>query len=464
MLICSGVFVNTAMAFEIQTDSVPEKLVVSNVVIMGNKTTKTWVIERELSFAPGDSLTAFELNNAIIISKNNLNNTSLFNTVDIHYVLGSSKNIEVFILVNERWYVWPNVIFELAETNFNSWWENKDFSRINYGVSLSHKNFRGRNEEVNIHAQFGFTERIALSFNTPYLNKRKTLGFGFKVAYSQNHEVNYTSLDNRRVFYKDVAEVQQQEIKTAVNFRYRKKFYSTHMIEAWHEEVGISDSVSALNPDYLLGDKNRQQFIGISYRYLMDQRDNKIYALTGTYLDAGLNKLGLGLLDSEVDLWWSKIEVKKYWALGKKTYLAAMARGQFFLNERQPYYLSDGLGYTDKSTIRSYELYVIDAQQMAISKIQFRYQLKSAKPRDLPLMPFQKFRKFYYSVYLGVFSDAGYAWDSYHYPLNQMANDIQYGSGISLDVTSVYDLVFRAEYSMNKFGEHRLFLHFVAPI
>jgi hypothetical protein len=76
----------------------------------------------------------------------------------------------------------------------------------------------------------------------------------------------------------------------------------------------------------------------------------------------------------------------------------------------------------------------------------------------------ERFGKFHYAFYLGIFSDAAYVDDQIGYTGNNLANQIQFGNGISLDFVSYYDIVIRAEYSINKFGESGLFLHFVAPI
>ena len=66
-----------------EVDSLSNKIhVVSKFQIIGHRTTKPWVIERELDFKIGDTLTRYELNNAISVSKINLTNTSLFNFID----------------------------------------------------------------------------------------------------------------------------------------------------------------------------------------------------------------------------------------------------------------------------------------------------------------------------------------------------------------------------------------------
>ena len=82
----------------------------------------------------------------------------------------------------ERWYVWPNPIFELSERNFNVWWHDfkannySDFSRVNYGLFLVWENFRGRNELLKMKYRRGFKEHYLFNYEIPYFNKKKTLG------------------------------------------------------------------------------------------------------------------------------------------------------------------------------------------------------------------------------------------------------------------------------------------------
>lgn len=439
-------------------------VLIHKIHILGNKSTKIWIIQRELSISEGDSLTGFELVNQLKISKQNLINTFLFNFVDTRYVIDELNRAEVYIMLSERWYFWPIPILDLAETHLNSWWVNKDFSRISYGVDFRKKNFRGRNDELNLFAQLGYTQLLAIEYTVPYINKKQTLGFKARLSYGQNHEVNYISDDNLRLFYKDVNKIQQRTSGSEMTFIYRRQFYSRHLFGIGFGHVEIGDSILELNPDYLTSGKKKMNYFNLSYRYLLDSRDNQNYALRGRYFSGTLIKYGLGLLSPSVDLWWVKLEYKHYWQLFPRVYPAFLTQIHFYPNRRQPYFLRDGLGYEDKSTIRSYELYVIDAQQFAIAKFQLRYQLVAPKSYNFNFIPLNKFKKVHFSLYAGIFGDIGYAYDRYGYPNNEMANSLQYGSGISLDIASYYNVVFRTEYSLNKFGEHGIFLHFVAPI
>ena len=447
-----------------QGDSLPPSYMVRNIILVGNKKTKNWIIERELSFKVGDSIPGERMQALLDRSRSNLWNTSLFTSVDLRFTSNDRNEADIFVVVSERWYVWPQLIFELAENNLNAWWEHKDFSRITYGVNINHKNFRGRNEEFNVNIQYGFTELLALSYSVPYINKARTLGMGLQASYGQNHQVNYNSDHNKRLFYKNLDEVQQRFVKSGFQLSYRPKLQARHSFGLSYNQVEISDSIKARNPNYLPGDRKDEKFLIANYTYVYDRRNNKAYAVKGIFFMAAFSQVGLGLLGSNVSQSWTQLEVKKYWQLRKSLFFSVLGRTQCYFSGKQPYFIRQGLGYSDKTTIRSYELYVIDAQQLAIAKAQLRYRFLSTSPRDLEFIPFSKFRKFYVNAYLGLYTDAGYAWDTGVYPNNFLANDLQHGSGISLDIHSIYDLVFRAEYSINKFGEHGLFLHFVAPI
>jgi hypothetical protein len=124
--------------------------------------------------------------------------------------------------------------------------------------------------------------------------------------------------------------------------------------------------------------------------------------------------------------------------------------------------LRNGLGYSSFG-VRSYEYYVIDGQNVGVGKLQLKYQLVQPKSMNLAGIS-ERFGKFHYAFYLGIFSDFAYIDDQVGYEMNRLANEIQFGHGLSIDFVSYYDIVIRAEYSFNKFGESGLFLHFVAPI
>ena len=63
---------------EIIADSTEHKVVVSAINVTGNKHTKTYIIEREITFKVGDSLLQKKLTATLIQARNQVYNTNLF--------------------------------------------------------------------------------------------------------------------------------------------------------------------------------------------------------------------------------------------------------------------------------------------------------------------------------------------------------------------------------------------------
>jgi hypothetical protein len=228
-------------------------VVISNIRIEGAKKTQPRLILRELDFAQGDSLPGAEAKDILLRNRNKIFNTNLFVTVDLSLQPGSGGQIDLLIRVTERWYVFPMLIFELADRNFNEWWvdRNRDLRRTQYGVRVAHKNFRGRGEVLRATAQFGFTKRFELGYNIRYLDRAQKSGLGFVVSYSDNRSVAYKTEYNKLV-YSDFDGLARDRFYTGVSYSYRPHFYGTHRIDARFHYNTIADTIARLNPDYFL--------------------------------------------------------------------------------------------------------------------------------------------------------------------------------------------------------------------
>ena len=151
-LIASSGFAQDQSSSIKNIDSVSNGFTIGTITLIGNKITKDRILFRELTFHQGDASDTAAVEKLFKRSEENLYNTSLFNSVHITWLQENNK-INVFILVTERWYIFPLPFFEIAERNFNVWWQTKDFSRIVYGGILNWNNFRGRNEELAVSAR-----------------------------------------------------------------------------------------------------------------------------------------------------------------------------------------------------------------------------------------------------------------------------------------------------------------------
>ena len=215
-----------------QESSSPPFYVINDIIIEGNITTKKHIIYRELLFSIGDTIYEENMQETFKRSKENLLNTFLFNFVTIDTMTTGQNKLNIQINLKERWYTWPFPIFELADRNFNVWWETKDFARTNYGFYLTKFNFRGRKETLTLNLRFGYDQQYLIAYNMPYLNSKQTIGTGLMAGYSQNHEIAYKTTESRQAFYKDPDKNVRESYFGRINYTNRQGFYNKHTVFA----------------------------------------------------------------------------------------------------------------------------------------------------------------------------------------------------------------------------------------
>ena len=185
-------------------DAYPEdvsKCCIEKIIIQKNTKTRSSVILRELEFSESDTLRIEDVSTLLEGSKQNLMNTSLFNFVTVKPVWNSdSTSIDVEIEVLERWYVWPIPLFEVADGNLNSWWKEKDLSRLNYGMLLKWDNFSGRKDLLKVLLRLGHEDKWGLFYELPSFNKKQNLGFDFGISYARHHEIGVESVNNILIY------------------------------------------------------------------------------------------------------------------------------------------------------------------------------------------------------------------------------------------------------------------------
>tara|TARA_R110002049_G_scaffold25788_2_gene90130 strand:+ start:3507 stop:4937 length:1431 start_codon:yes stop_codon:yes gene_type:complete len=438
-----------------------EQYIVSEIIIIGNKKTKDYIIAREITAQIGDTLSGKELSEELEQSRKNVLNTLLFHFAKIS-LIPEGNYVKVYVLVTERWYFFPVPIFEIDDNNINTWLEDVDWNRLNYGAFLTLKNIGGRDETMRLTFQLGYRERLRLSYAIPYINKSRTLGLSFAGSFLRRREIPYLSFENKRLEYRDEDEYVYQSSAAGISLNYRKKIFNRHSMQLNYNNVLVSDTIFGLNPNYLEDQQTRNEYLVLTYSFLRDRRDSKNYPLSGHLLAASIQKIGLGVFKHSPNFINTTMQARKFKKLNDRFSIAGSASATFSLNDDTPYFLENGTGYS--GGVRGYEYYVIDGQDIGVAKIQFRYNLLRPRIYKIPLVPTEKFNRMHFAIYSSVFSDFGYVNDDKGYPSNDLANTLLFGTGVSLDFVTYYDMVLRTEYSFNKLGESGLFIHFVAPI
>ena len=257
-------------------------VVVNSITIDGNEKTKKHIITRELDFEVGDTLWVSDTSKIIRQTKNKLYNTALFNGTTIFFIMHGSTRINVYIEVKERWYIWPSPIFELGDRNFNEWFQDRDaqWNRLQYGLRFRWDNFRGRNEQLKLVTQFGFTRKFELFHTIPYINKKQTLGIKYGASYSTNNQVAFATLGDKLAYFNGDTP-NRERFYSQFSLVSRPLFYGTHELSTVYKKNWVSDTIAALNENYFLNDDTQQEFVELSYEYNVNTTDVRAYPLKG---------------------------------------------------------------------------------------------------------------------------------------------------------------------------------------
>ncbi len=437
--------------------------IINNIKLAGNKLTKDKIIYREITFQIRDSIGKNNLDQEISKSKENLLNTTLFNFVTFEKINIDSTYINIYVILEERWYIWPNPIFEYYDRNLSSFIHNKDWSRINYGLYISHNNFRGRKEILRLKFRIGYKEHFAIYYHKPNLDKDQKHGITADLSYFRRHESDLKTENNQVMYFKDKNQFLWQQLGLRLIYYYRPLYYNTHKLSIQYDQFKIADTLAFLNPDYLSNGNIIQKIPAISYQFIRDKRDSKPYPLKGYYLDIFAKIEGFNIPSlNDYNNSYIKAVISYYGKLSNSLFYSNGIKWKLSSNNNPPYFRNYALGYSD--FMHGFEYYVIDGPHYLISKSYLKYELISPRVTELRYVPLKKFRKVHYALYTNLFFDFGYVNNKYADPSNNMTNKLLYSTGFGIDYVTYYDIVVRFELAINQFGEYGFYLHLDAPI
>ncbi|WP_282036730.1 hypothetical protein [Saccharicrinis aurantiacus] len=440
---------------EIDLTEAKDTLVVTKIFLSGNEKTKAKIIYNELLFHIGDSIVKEDLHNQILQSKNNLNNTSLFNFVYINYWLTDEEQLYMDIKVDERWYLWALPILEQGDRNLSTFFKTGDWSRINYGLYLKKENFRGMNEIVRFKIRLGFLNEFDLSYESADYNYK--LGWGAMLRYRANAQVSYNTLNNVDNVIKVESGFAQQESLVNVLFKYRSNHVNRHSVNIGYNAIHIADTVAKLNPDYLLDGNTSLEFLSLKYSYSIDYRDSKVFPLRGNLLRASALKSGFGIFTSTYNDLALQLEYLQFGNIHKRFYYGWQFGSKYGSSKDNPFVFNKGLGTSE--FLNGYEYNVIRGTSYAYSKQKVIFELVPTQTANLKFIPLKQFSKLHYAFYLRTFFDTGYVYDANQDPSNFMSNTFLYSYGLGIDMVTYYDRVLSVNYAINKFGQSGFYIH-----
>jgi outer membrane protein assembly factor BamA len=458
----SGFFVSLDERYMGALDT-SKTVVVGSIRFEGNQITRENILRREMTFSEGDTLQLHELSKECEVSSSLLFNTRLFNFVEYTIAELVPGEIEVVFKLVERWYWWPQLLLELADPNFNTWWQTRDPMRINYGFELYRQNFRGSNQDLKVRCKTGYTKEFGLSYRIPFFSRNQQVGLQLGWSYREQDEITIGTRNNQREFYLEPGNPGRTEQIANVEITYRPGLFVKYTGSIAYVHTQVRDSLAEYNPDYLANGESFIRYLKLFYSMQVEKRDNRAYPLRGYFIQTDISQRGMGLINTDgLGVFEMAASLKAYFPLPlEHCYFAAGLRLKAVPTANIPYYVQEGLGYG--SYLRGYEYFVVDGQQLALLRSNLKYELLGKREFNLGFGP-EKFSRVHTALWLNIFADAGKVWDRYYAAENPLSNRWLGSVGVGLDLVTYYDRVFRLEWAINKFRKPGVYLHFVQPI
>jgi hypothetical protein len=426
---------------------------ISSFNIIGNKKTKDYYILRQVHFNIGDSILQKNLPTQFEKARIQVYNTNLFNEVVINATNKGADSIIVNIKLKERWYIFPLPQFSLVDRNFKEWVTrfNADLSRTVYGISLTHNNTSGKGDIFNFTVLNGYARQASATYSVPFSNSKMSEGFAVSSYYIQNREIGLaTSTNNKILFYRKTGFI-RQAFGVGGSYAIRKGIFKSINFSLVGTYQRVDDSAVIFNPNYFNKQKTEMFFpdIAISVSYVNTNKN--AYPTKGSAYSYGIGKRGLGFTGGVNSLQLSG-SFRKYIAHKHNFFSNVTVNGVVKLPFDQAYINQRAIGY-GSLRLRGMELYVVDAVAASTVSYTFRklvFNRKFKMPFKISAIPFIPLQ-----VYIKTYADAGYGYLPKKYTTT-FNNKLLYTGGIGVDFLTVYDIVFRIDYSFNKLGESSL--------
>ena len=252
-----GISISDSLKHYSQQPGSTNTFTIREIAISGNKKTKESIILRELPFQSGEIYNLSDLVKEFEIARKQLLNTALFHEVVVALKGFEGNNIDILVAVKERWYLFPVPYIKFVDRNLNQWIveQHAKLDRINYGLKILYNNVSGRNDKMNLYLINGYTKQISLSYDRPYIDKKMKWGINSGFAIGSNREVNYNTINDKQVFFKDTNNFVRTFFRAFGEATYRPAIKTRHRFGISYTIETITDTIVSLNPKYFTDSK-----------------------------------------------------------------------------------------------------------------------------------------------------------------------------------------------------------------
>ena len=376
-----------------------------------------------MTFTIGDTLNPelAEYNRERIYSLNIFNEVKLipFKTSGINYLL---------IDITESWYIYPLPFITLKD---------RDWDKLSYGVAVSIRNFRGRNETLIGILALGYDPSVNLIYRNPNL------------IYDQNiflsTNVSYNKVTNRSDEAEFLHGSQFEQKIVGGNLVIGKRF-------GLFQRVSLTGSFDYIEtPFYLPGvnasDSRIDRLVTLGAQYTYDTRDLIQYPSNGLFVLLGYNFKGIGI--DNINYRVADFDLREY-----RTFFDHItAKWRFGLRHTYgnvPFYDYSYLGLAER--IRGHFFNgKHEGNSLMIGSVELNYPIiKEARINldFIPLLP-KSLLSYRFALIAELFADTGTTWYK-NESVSTKKFDTGYGAGLS--VLLLPYAIFRIEAALNDNG------------
>ncbi len=425
---------------------------VDSITLAGNKKTIAKTINFENPIKRGLHIAIDSLDATIDNSRLQLLSSGLFNAVETTITYNQDTTAaHLHYDFIENWYLFPVPILELADRNFNVWWQefDRDLSRVIYGGRVAHYNLTGRRDKIKFVAHTGYQRKLELTYDLPNIIG-DNWGLGVNLFFSDRKEIGYKTEYNKTLFFQAEDErVLLKRFRVGTKLIYRPTTFVDQVIRLEFHQNTVADTIAQhFNPDYFPDGGNRLRFFMAEYDIQQDKTDYSLYPSRGYKWRFNIKKEGLFIFD-EVDNTFITLSGKYYQPLGEKVILTTQWEGRTNLS-RTPLSFSNntGLGWSD-FLVTGYDLYVMDGPDYIITKNYLSFQLFDFQFSFFDFVPTQ-FRVLPLQAYLRANFDLAYVNEPTYIQTNDLNNRLIYGFGPAIDIIAYHNYLFAIEYGITQ--------------
>ena len=441
-------FLSIAFAFSAQA-----QITIRSITIQGNNKTKNYIIQRELPYRIGSIVSADSLEAMNTLAQHQLVNTSLFNEVKLEAIMVDSTTADVLIHVKERWYLFPIPYFRWVDRNFSQWWnqQNRSLERVNYGLNFRQSNFSGNNDRLVIGLITGYTQQAIVRYQIPFIDKKLQWGIGAGVQYYTQKEINYNTIADKQVFYKS-NQILRDGFRANANLTYRPSLFERYNFQLGLGEENIANEAFLKAPQLLPNFSTSMRYLDFTIGYAKTKFDYNAYPTKGASVDIAWYQR----LANNAPL--SSFQWRNIWAhsFNKTNFIFTETNTQIKFLPNQNYLDQKLLGYGNLQ-MSGLEYYVVDGNAASVGKFSFHHKIGTITLRNPVTKKFLPEVKYHF--WLKLFTQLGYVYSEKTLNQNKLSNTLLRTAGIGVDIISIYDFVFKIDYSVNQLGDKGLYLH-----